>query len=358
MSMNPPYVLPAPNRAASAAPATILMLLATCLSSPATAAPSTSASANAWSNQYTVPGTSVAQVSASFSGGGGPGSASANSSAGMGVLANAGSESACAIALPPDGQLCNLASASSSFTDQVTLTSDAPDGTHVQVLATFEVDGLLSGTGAYQYSSSGVVFTTGLNGASGSSGGLIATVLNAAISSLASTYVDMITNVGYPIGASSQLGVSDRCCFGGAEESYGMTISAAATLTLTVPVLPPGATYVHIVGSDGHDYSLPPVGVGDVASRAEGLSPAMPNPARGPARLDLTIARARPVDVGVFDIAGRRVATLARGMMSPGTHSLVWDGRDDRGTTAHGGMYLVRAMGEGLTATRRIVRLE
>ena len=48
------------------------------------------------------------------------------------------------------------------------------------------------------------------------------------------------------------------------------------------------------------------------------------------------------VDIGVYDIAGRRVRTLARGPQSPGRHVTSWDGRDERGAEVRSGMYFVR----------------
>ena len=137
-----------------------------------------------------------------------------------------------------------------------------------------------------------------------------------------------------------------------------MTLSLDGALTLSAPSLPAGATYVHFIGSGGHDYESATAAVGPTASAREGLSPARPNPTLHLSRMDLTLTRARSVDIGVFDIAGRRVATLARGVLEPGTHPLVWDGRDDRGLAARSGMYVVRAIGDGLEVTRRIVRLE
>ena len=48
------------------------------------------------------------------------------------------------------------------------------------------------------------------------------------------------------------------------------------------------------------------------------------------------------VDVSVFDLAGRRVATLARGRFGPGAHVVPWDGRGADGSGARAGMYFVR----------------
>jgi hypothetical protein len=343
------------RRAAVVALAVIPILLTAFVTSRARATPSTSATADAWSNEQAQTGSSNIFVSTSFHGGGG--SASGSASAGVGTTAGSGQMSGCAIAFPPDGQICNSGGGHSSFSDQVTVVSDAPAGSPITVHVTFQCSGSLDGTGAYDYTSSCAVFNTGISGANGSSGGIIVTVSNQAISTSGSVDFGFTTGNSFPVGAASAVGVANRCCSGGAEQSWSMTLSLETLVTMTVPTLPSGATYVHFIGSDGHDYGSAPASVGGPVSMLEGLSSPSPNPTIGSSRLDLTLLRARSVDVGVYDVAGRRVATLARGVMEAGTHPLVWDGRDVSGAIARGGMYLVRARGEGIEATRRILRL-
>lgn len=346
-----------PTTARRAAPVALALApLLVFLPSRARATPSTSATADAWSSQQALNDTSTIHAAITFQGAGG--FAAGNATAALGVTGGWCTMSACAIVLPPPGQVCNIGSGNSSFNDQVTAVSDAPDGTPITVHVTFQCGGRLDGTGAYSYGSDCVVFNTGVPGANGSSSGTIATVSNMPISSSGSVDFGWSTGSGtFPVGASSAVSVADRCCFGGAEESWSMTLSLQTAVTMTVLSLPPGATYVHFIGSSGHDYGQTVAGVGGGLSTPEGLSAARPNPTPGAFRLDLTLARARSVDVGVFDLAGRRVATLAHGVLEPGTHALVWDGRDARGAIAHAGMYLVRARGDGFETTRRLLRI-
>ena len=46
--------------------------------------------------------------------------------------------------------------------------------------------------------------------------------------------------------------------------------------------------------------------------------------------------------MAVFDVAGRRVATLAAGYVEPGDHEITWYGRDEDGAEMSPGVYLVR----------------
>ncbi len=54
---------------------------------------------------------------------------------------------------------------------------------------------------------------------------------------------------------------------------------------------------------------------------------ASPNPTSGSAALSFTLGAAADVAVEVFDVLGRRVATLADGPRPAGAHEVAWDGR-------------------------------
>ena len=75
------------------------------------------------------------------------------------------------------------------------------------------------------------------------------------------------------------------------------------------------------------------------------LAPAYPNPFNSTTRLQFTLPAAGPVELGVFDVLGRRVATLVSGTVAAGTHERVWsaDGLPS-------GLYLIQL--QTATATR------
>jgi hypothetical protein len=79
-----------------------------------------------------------------------------------------------------------------------------------------------------------------------------------------------------------------------------------------------------------------------------------PNPFNPAVRVAYVLAAAQHVRIAVFDLAGRRVATLADGAFTAGRHELDWRGSDDRGASAASGNYLVRIEGEMGNDTRRI----
>jgi hypothetical protein len=75
-----------------------------------------------------------------------------------------------------------------------------------------------------------------------------------------------------------------------------------------------------------------------------------PNPFLGGTHIQLSLGRAQDVDLGVFDLIGRRVRLLHRGRLAAGPHAIEWNGRDDGGRRAPAGLYFVRF----LTADRRV----
>ena len=84
------------------------------------------------------------------------------------------------------------------------------------------------------------------------------------------------------------------------------------------------------------------------------LSAPRPNPASGTTRFTLALDAEAAVNVAVHDVAGRRVATVARGTMPAGDHVLTWDGRGDGGPLGDG-VYFVRAVVDGRVMSRRLV---
>ena len=85
---------------------------------------------------------------------------------------------------------------------------------------------------------------------------------------------------------------------------------------------------------------------------------ALPNPVRAGTRFRFSLAEAGTVDLAIYDIAGRRVATLlsaARREAGPG--DVAWDGRDARGAPVPGGVYVARLEAAGTTVRRQLVVL-
>ena len=82
-----------------------------------------------------------------------------------------------------------------------------------------------------------------------------------------------------------------------------------------------------------------------------------PNPGSGPVRIAFALQRAAAIEIDVFDVQGRRVASPGRGVWPAGTHVVEWNGLARNGEAAPSGLYLVRYVYPGGQDRRRLVRL-
>jgi hypothetical protein len=87
-----------------------------------------------------------------------------------------------------------------------------------------------------------------------------------------------------------------------------------------------------------------------LALRALGRTPLGGGPA-----VTFQMARPGPARVDVFDLQGRRRATLADRDFAAGAQVLVWDGRDAGGARAGRGLYFVRVTTPARSATTRLL---
>jgi len=78
------------------------------------------------------------------------------------------------------------------------------------------------------------------------------------------------------------------------------------------------------------------------ARATAGLHPAYPNPFNPRTALSFTLASAGDVDLAVYDVQGHLVATVFRGGLEAGTHSYMWNGRNEQGLAQPSGLYLAR----------------
>jgi flagellar hook assembly protein FlgD len=81
-----------------------------------------------------------------------------------------------------------------------------------------------------------------------------------------------------------------------------------------------------------------------------------PNPVVAAAEIRFDLERESKVELGIYDLQGRRVANLLEGTLHPGPNVLRWDGRNSTGARVAAGIYLVRLVrGEELVVRRIIV---
>ena len=88
---------------------------------------------------------------------------------------------------------------------------------------------------------------------------------------------------------------------------------------------------------------------------AVALSPPVPNPSSGEVALTFTLPEPALVDLSIFDVAGRHVACVHRGLAGARTTRLVWDGRDSNGERVASGVYFARLAAGSQARAQKIV---
>jgi len=87
------------------------------------------------------------------------------------------------------------------------------------------------------------------------------------------------------------------------------------------------------------------------------LRGARPNPFQGETTIDFGLARAGRASLRLYNVAGRLVRTLVQGARAAGPASIVWDGRDDRGSKVGGGVYFARLESGPRHSNRKMIFL-
>jgi hypothetical protein len=87
------------------------------------------------------------------------------------------------------------------------------------------------------------------------------------------------------------------------------------------------------------------------------LQPGQPNPFRDGTTLRFQVPASEDVELDVFDVQGRRVRELVSSRLDAGSHTVHWDGRDDRGNPLASGLYFYRLAQGGEFVTGRALRM-
>ncbi|MFQ6104075.1 MAG: FlgD immunoglobulin-like domain containing protein [Candidatus Glassbacteria bacterium] len=66
----------------------------------------------------------------------------------------------------------------------------------------------------------------------------------------------------------------------------------------------------------------------------------------------------RQVRLTIYDVRGRKVKALVDSELEPGSHRVVWDGRNDSGQRVTSGVYLYTLRSEAKTYTRKMVMVK
>jgi subtilisin family serine protease len=68
----------------------------------------------------------------------------------------------------------------------------------------------------------------------------------------------------------------------------------------------------------------------------------LPNPFNDRVNITLSVEKRERVSVEVYDVTGRRIATIAQGIYDAGIHSFKWNGEDIKGSKVSQGVYFIK----------------
>jgi hypothetical protein len=88
------------------------------------------------------------------------------------------------------------------------------------------------------------------------------------------------------------------------------------------------------------------------------LGPGRPNPFANSTTLSFSMQREGTARLAIFDASGRIVRELVNGPVAAGTHTRVWDGRNDRGAVVPSGIYFYRLDAGGQQRQEKLLRLK
>jgi hypothetical protein len=141
-------------------------------------------------------------------------------------------------------------------------------------------------------------------------------------------------------------------------DSSGMVANTSYTADLkfqsTDEALPGGLArpdvVVHLLAT-----ALIPTGVSDGIPNTLEFLPPSPNPMHGGTTLSFDLPQRARVDLAVYDLAGRKVKSIASGTREPGRWHEQWNATNEDGTQVPAGLYFARFNTPGLQRTARLV---
>jgi len=106
----------------------------------------------------------------------------------------------------------------------------------------------------------------------------------------------------------------------------------------------------------GSGTTLPGSEVGQITESVALLNRAYPNPFSGSTTFAYRVdGQSAAVEVGVYNVAGRLVKSLAAGSQSQGTYTVTWNGTDDAGVRMAPGVYFLKSHVGATSIVNRVI---
>ena len=83
-----------------------------------------------------------------------------------------------------------------------------------------------------------------------------------------------------------------------------------------------------------------------------------PNPFNNSTEIEFGIAKLEHVSISIYDVSGKWIINIVDKKMLPGTHKLMWNGKNSLGNQVPSGNYLLVMRSGSLTSSRKIMYLK
>jgi hypothetical protein len=121
----------------------------------------------------------------------------------------------------------------------------------------------------------------------------------------------------------------------------------------------PGETYYYhleAVDNRGESQFFGPVVAGPASAPRElALYQNVPNPFNPSTTITFDLPRRDQVQLLIFDLNGRLVRELVSQVLDPGSHAVIWNGRDNEGIETNSGVYFARLNVGEWSSTRKLL---
>jgi hypothetical protein len=88
------------------------------------------------------------------------------------------------------------------------------------------------------------------------------------------------------------------------------------------------------------------------------LSGNYPNPFNPETTIRFSVAKAEPVTIEIYNVKGQLVRTLVNEVKAAGEHSVVWNGKDNRGSSASSGVYFYKMRAGKFSSSKKMILMK
>lgn len=96
----------------------------------------------------------------------------------------------------------------------------------------------------------------------------------------------------------------------------------------------------------------------DNVPKTYALSQNAPNPFNPTTKISFALPATGDVHLSVFNVLGQQVKELVNGTMEAGVHEVIWDGKDNNGTSVASGIYFYKINANSFVSTKKMVLLK